>query len=293
MDPQAYPYVLLLGVLFGTTLLASRFSVGQYSALTYLGLRLSIASLFHAAIYVFHIGRRRWPRDRQLWKHSIVLGIIGTAIPIACIVSSLQFLSSGMASILITASPAVTVILAHFFLEDEPLTRKKGVGVLLAMGGATLLVVLGETGLPDVRSGNPLGYVLILTGMLISSAMVIYVRKYMRDFDYVDVGSARMIVAALVVMPVSILLVGFDLSGVDRVGYLALLYAAIAGTFIAMMLQFNNIQRFGATAAVMVAYVIPVVATIGGALVLGEQITLGMLAGMALIAVGVWQINRR
>jgi drug/metabolite transporter (DMT)-like permease len=59
-----------------------------------------------------------------------------------------------------------------------------------------------------------------------------------------------------------------------------------------LTLQFYNVQRFGATAAVMVAYVIPVVTTIGGALFLDEQITLGMLAGMALIAVGVWQINR-
>jgi drug/metabolite transporter (DMT)-like permease len=38
--------------------------------------------------------------------------------------------------------------------------------------------------------------------------------------------------------------------------------------------------------------VIPVVATIGGALVLDEQITTGMLVGLGLIAIGVWQINK-
>ena len=291
MNPQAYPSILLLGLLFGTTLLASRFSVGQYHPLTYLGLRLVIASLGFIVAYVFRITNRRWPRDRRLWKHAVVLGVF-TSITMTGIVASMVYLSSGMASIMITAGPAFTVILANFFLEDEPLSWRKGVGVALAISGATLLVVLGETGLPDVRAANPLGYALVLTGILVASIMVIYIRMYMQDLDSYDVTSARMIVAALIVMPISLLLVGFDLSGVNRAGYLVLLYAAIVGTIFAFLLQFYNIQRFGATASVMVAYVIPVVATIGGALFLGEQITMGMLAGLVLIAIGVWQINK-
>ena len=291
MNPQAYTAILTLGFLFGTTLLASRFSVGQYDPLTYLGLRLTIASLGFIAVYVFRITNHRFPRDRRLWKHAVALGIF-TSITMTGIVASMVYLSSGMTAIMITAGPAFTVILAHIFLGDEPLTWRKGVGVVFAISGATLLVVLGETGLPDVRSGNPLGYALVLIGILTSSIMVIYVRKYMQDLDYYDVTSARMIVAALIIMPLSVLLVGFDLSGVSRAGYLVLLYAAIPGTFFAFLLEFSNIQRFGATASVMVAYVIPVVATIGGALFLGEQITVGMVAGLVLIAIGVWQINK-
>ena len=42
----------------------------------------------------------------------------------------------------------------------------------------------------------------------------------------------------------------------------------------------------------MTAYVIPVAATLGGALLLMEQITTGMLGGMALIILGIAIINR-
>jgi len=42
----------------------------------------------------------------------------------------------------------------------------------------------------------------------------------------------------------------------------------------------------------MPLYVIPVVASLGGALVLDEQITTGMLAGTGLIAAGIALINR-
>jgi drug/metabolite transporter (DMT)-like permease len=43
----------------------------------------------------------------------------------------------------------------------------------------------------------------------------------------------------------------------------------------------------------MTLYVIPVVASVGGILVLGEKITGGMMVGIGLIVVGIALINRR
>ena len=292
MNTKANAYVLLLGTLYGTTLVISRFSVGQFNPTTYIGLRLVLSSLGFAVIYGLGIGKRSWPRGRQLWKHASIMGVLGTAIPMTGIVASLQYLSSGLTSILITVSPALTVVLAHFFLTDEKLTRLKGSGVLLALGGAILLAVMGETGLADVEAGNPIGYVFVFGAMIFGSASTIYTRKYMQNLDALDVTGIRLFVAALVVMPLSVAFIGFDVSAVDTQGISALVYAAIVGTFLGMLFSFYNIQRFGATAAVMSAYVIPVIASLTGILLLGEQITLLMFGGMVLIGWGVWMINR-
>jgi drug/metabolite transporter (DMT)-like permease len=286
LPPQALPYILLLGFLFGSSLVASRFSVGQFQPVTYIGIRLVLASLCYVATYTF-VRRRTWPRSASLWKRAALQGVFGTAIPMVTVISSLQFQSAGLTSVLMTASPAVTVLLAHFFLPDESLTPMKGAGVSLALGGAVLLVMLGESGLPGVSQANPLGYGLVALGILSGSSMTIYARKYMRNYDFFDVSSVRMFTAALVVMPLSALMVGVDLSGVDGRGCTVLLYAALAGTFIGQMLSFYSIKRFGATAASMPMYIIPVVATLGGALLLGERITGGMLVGMTLIAAGI------
>lgn len=292
MSPQALPYIILLGILFGSTLVASRFSVGQFQPLTYIGLRLTLAGACHAVIYLVSRGRQ-WPRNRLLWRRSAVLGIFATALPMTAIVSSLQFQSSGVTSVLITTSPALTVLMAHFLLPDEKMTRRKGLGVLLALAGALLLAVRGESGLPDVERANPLGYVLVLGAMVSASASTIYARKYMADLDTFDVASVRMWVAALAIMPLSLLVVGFDLSQVNLRGYEALLYAAFVGTFAGMMLAFYNIQRFGATASAVTAYIIPIVATLGGVLLLDETITTAMIFGMVLIVGGVAIINQR
>lgn len=292
MSAKSLPFITLLAIFFGTTLVASRFSVGQFAPLTYVGLRLLIASLCYVVIYAIS-SRRKLPRDRRVWLHSPILGVFSTALPMTFIVSSLQYQSSGVTALLLTVGPAVTVIMAHFWLSDEKLTPRKTLGVGLAVGGAGLLVILGETGLPDVSRADPTGYFLVLTAMVIASAMTIYARKYMSDLDWFEVGSVRMWTAAIVMIPLSLLIAGFDLSNVNAQGYMALLYAALIGTFAGMMLAFYNVKRFGATAAAMTANLIPIVAIIGGALFLGETITTGMIFGMILILSGLAILNQR
>jgi drug/metabolite transporter (DMT)-like permease len=292
VSARSLPYISLLAIFFGTTLVVSRFSVGQFTPMTYVGLRLLIASLCYAVIYTLSRSRKL-PKDRRVWIHSSVLGVFATALPMTFIVSSLQYQSSGVTALLLTAGPAITVVMAHFWLPDERLSPRKIVGVTLAVGGAALLVILGESGLPDVGRANPTGYILVLAAMLVASGMTIYARKYMRDLDWFEVGSVRMWAAALVVFPLSLLFVGFDLSNVNLQGYVALLYAAFVGTFSGMLLAFYNVKRFGATAAALTANLIPIVAIFFGAFLLDETITIGMILGMILILSGIAILNQK
>jgi drug/metabolite transporter (DMT)-like permease len=289
---DALPYILLQGLLFGSTLIVSRFIIGQLHPITYIGLRMVLASLGHIALYLLDRRRRRWPTDARLWRRAALLGV-GTVVPMMAVVSALQYQSAGLTSVLLTSSPAITVLLAHFFLPDETLTARKGTGVALALGGALLLAMRGESGLPDVEQASPLGYGLVLLAICFISGTAIYARKFMRDFDAFGAASARMFAATLAVMSFSVPFVGVNLQGVNSEGYLALGYAAFAGTFGGLLLSFHNVKRFGATAESMTTYVIPIVGTLGGALVLDERITAGMVIGMGLIAAGIALINQQ
>ena len=75
-------------------------------------------------------------------------------------------------------------------------------------------------------------------------------------------------------------------------GYATLIYSALAGTFGGILLEFRIIQRFGATTTAITANLIPIVALIGGALLLDERITPGMVAAMVMILGGVTIITR-
>jgi len=283
-------WVLLLSFLYGSTMVASRFSVGQYDPRTYISLRLLLASGIHIAVYLFS-KQREWPKDKKLWLYSIGLGIGGTLIPMTAMVSSLQYQSTGVTAMLITLTPAMTVLMAHFFLEDEFLSWRKAIGVIVALCGAALLLVRGETGLAELAQADWRGYAWALSGMIAGAASGIYARRYLRHADAWDVTSIRMFSAAATLSTITYFTVGYEMDNVNLMGYGALLYATLTGTFLAMWLSFYIIKRYSATAAAQTSYAVPVISTTLGAFLLNEQVTSGMLVGMAIIVVGIALIN--
>lgn len=291
MTVQAIPYVLLSGLLFGTSLIASRFALNEFAPVTFTGLRLALASLGFLALYV--VGRRRnpWPSNRLLWRHALLLGLVGTALPILGTVLALQFLSSGVTAMLVTVGPAITVLLAHFLLKDEQLTGRKIAGILLALSGALMLAVRGESGLPTVVRAGPEGYLLIFGVMVCVGVSTIYIRKYMDGYRIIDVSSTQMFVAAILVFPVALYTTDLSTTETTWRGGAALLYGSVAGTLFGLTIFNYNVKRFGATAAAMTQYVVPIVAAAGGIVMLGERVTAPMLLGITVIALGIGLIR--
>jgi drug/metabolite transporter (DMT)-like permease len=244
-----------------------------------------------ALIFTLQIGKRGWPKGLKIWKGGFVLGVLGTAFPLVAIASSLLYISSGLASILIAINPAITILMGHFLLADEPLTRRKVIGVILALGGCVLLVILGESGLPDIEHVNPLGYIFVLSAILMISTMRVYARKYMNSFETFDITGIRMFTGGMILTPVYLFFEGFDMSRVNIQGISALIFVTIVGTFLGYLLSFRNIQRFGVTAAASTEYIIPVVALLTGFLFMDEKITWGMISGILFIIFGTWVIN--
>jgi drug/metabolite transporter (DMT)-like permease len=292
LNPKSLPYILLTGLAFGTGLVVSRFGLSQFDPYLYTGLRLGLASLGFVAIYLLD-RRRAWPLNPRMWRYTAVMGILGTALPMTAMLLSLQFLSSGLAAILITTGPAIIVVLAHFFLADEFLTARKSLGVMLALGGAILLAIRGESGLANSGQSSLTGYLLIGLVLLSTGFLTIYARKYLREFDTIDVTFIQIFIAAVVMIPVALLLAGLDFQRVTSQGWLAILYSAAVGNVIGFLSYFHTIKRFGATAAAMTGYVVPVVASLAGTFLLDEQITGGMVGGMAIIVAGLVILNSK
>lgn len=291
MHTKAFPFIGLLSLFWGTNIVASRFGIGEFDPYLFIALRLLIASLFFWPIYF--MSGRPWPTDLNLWRHAAVSGVVGVAIPMTFFILSLQYQSSGMASILVTASPALMVIAAHLFLPDERMTRNKALGVALALFGSLLLVWRGESGLAGVGRASPLAFVLILIGQFFDIATAIHIRRRMLDMHPMAVTGIRLSVGALVMLAVSLAVTGFSWPSITTAGYFSLGYAALIGALAGQFLAFYVTRRFGATAFALTSYLTPVVATTFGVFALGEIVTWVMLAGVALIGGGIHLINRQ
>lgn len=292
MDPKASPYVLALGLAWGLNLVFSRFGISEFNPYVFIGLRLLIATAIFAGIYAVS-PTRHWSRNPKLWRDATIVGIFGTALPFAGFVGALQFQSAGLTALLVTTAPAIMVTVAHFLLDDARLTRATVVGVLTALGGAILIIALGESGLPDVSAANPIGYAMVYGALLLDAFVAVYIRKYMQGADAFDVTSSRLTVAALVIAPLAIWLHPPVLTQITLRGWGALLFTATVSTVVAQLLAFYITRTFGTTTIAMVSYVVPLVAILFGVLLLGETVTMGMGVGMVLIVLGVLIVNKR
>jgi drug/metabolite transporter (DMT)-like permease len=290
MHTKAFPYIALLSLFWGTNIVASRFGIGEFDPYLFIALRLAIATLFF--VLVMAVNGRRWSTDRHIWWHAAVSGVLGVAIPMTSFILSLQYQSSGVASIFVTASPAIIVIMAHFFLPDEKMTRNKALGLLLALLGALFLVLPGESGLANVNRASPLGFILVMVGLVAEAINTMFVRRRMKEMDPMSVTGIRLLVGAIIVAAVALLVGDFSFTAVTLAGYFSLSYAALIGALAGQFMAFYIMRHFGATAFSLTSYLIPVVATTFGVLLLGEIVTWGMIRGILFIGGGIYLINR-
>jgi drug/metabolite transporter (DMT)-like permease len=128
-----------------------------------------------------------------------------------------------MTSLLMMTESAITVLIAHVFLQDEVLNRHKWSGVLLTFGGETFLLIPRESGLAELEKASPLGYGLVTLAMMSNSGMTIIARKYLRHFDSLNVTIIRLWVGALVLMPLYAFSATTEFNRVDNGGLPALL----------------------------------------------------------------------
>ena len=291
MNVQALLFLILNGALYGSLSIASRFSLGQFNPVGYSSFRFILASLAYLSFYIFRVKGRKFPTDKVLLKRSILFGIFGDALQVTLIVFSMMYISSGLAATLITFFPVIVVLLAHFFLPDEPLNLLKIVGVLVAMAGTLLMTLTGQTGIAGNTSSGLPGYLFMLGAGLVSGLSSIYARKKMTGFDTFDTTSIRMLSGAVSVTLFALIFGGLDVSRVNMTGVMVLVYASFV-LFTGFFLSFLIIKRFGVTPLAMSSYVQPVVAGVGGVLLLHETFTGIMLVGVVLIVAGVIIINR-
>jgi drug/metabolite transporter (DMT)-like permease len=283
--------VLLLALLSGASIVFLRMGVIVIPALALVSLRLAVASVaFTAAVLVF---RSRLPCGVGVWRDIAVVAVTLTVVPIVAFTLALQFISSAVASILIALVPLLTALMAHFWLPDERLNPGRVAGLVAAFGGVVLLILTGTTGLAPLDTPlDPRGFVLVIVAALAVAVAGVYSRQRLRGVDTLIVTAGQTVLGLAMVLPLALAFSPVELGAITWRGWLAVGWSGLLDSFAGFFLFMTMIQRFGPTLATLPWYVTPIVSAGLGALLLGERITLPLLAGSALILLGVYLASR-
>jgi len=122
----------------------------------------------------------------------------------------------------------------------------------------------------------------------------VYMDRFLvrRGMSPITLSACQLLVAAAL-LAVALPLSGAGAPQVSAVSLVSLVILGVFGTGVAYVLNYQIITSEGATVAATVTYLLPVVAIVLGVVVLGETVTISVLAGIALVLAGVALTRRR
>ncbi len=219
--------------------------------------------------------REPLPRDRKVYGHLFVMGVLNIAIPFSLITWGETSIDSALASIINASVPLFTILIASLVLVDEPITVNRLVGLLVGFGG---VLVLTSRAFGEGTSGSLPGELAMIGSSISYAAGNVYARHNVRGLRPM-VQAFFQVFFALVIT--TILAFAFERPfALNWTGssIFAVVWLGLLGSGLAYLCFFWLLARWGSTRSSMVAYLLPVVGIVLGFLVLNETIDARVLA---------------
>jgi drug/metabolite transporter (DMT)-like permease len=291
MTAREWGLLALLSLLWGGSYLFVGVAVKEIPPLTLVTLRVGLAAaLLWAGAPILGV---RFPRTAKAVAALAVLGFGNNALPFALITWGQTHLASGLASILIAATPLFTVLAAHILTAEEKLSGLKLFGTLAGMAGVAWLIG------PDLLSGgatnNAFAEIVVLAAALCYALSAIFARRMPSlGLKPIDVAAGQSTAATVFLAPLALVVDRpWTLPTPDGPVVASVLAIAALSTALAYIVYFRILAGAGATNVLLVTLLTPATAVILGALFLHERLLAHQFLGFALISSGLAFIDGR
>ena len=286
--PVSAPLALVgVAVLWGTSLVATKPVLAAVPPLT-----LSLVRVVVALAVLLPLVRRAGRRPAR-GREAALLGLTGVALAIVCQNLGLRHAGAADASLILGGGiPVLTVGLAALVLRER-LTRRALAGAGASLVGVATLVLIGDRGGRDALAASLLGDGLLLAAALALAAHTVIGRRAFAGGDLLPLLAGSFGYGALFLLPaaaVEVARVGLAWPPLPVVGLI--LYLGAGCSALALALAAYGLARLEAGRVAVILNLEPVVGVGVAALLLGEPVTAGHLAGGGLIAAGAWLASR-
>ncbi|WP_137843245.1 DMT family transporter [Microbacterium sp. 2FI] len=213
----------------------------------------------------------------------LAFGAIEMAGPFVLLAHAEQTLSSGLTGLLVATVPLFAAMIALGGGDRSVLTPARSIGLFIGFAGVAVIVVG-----PGLAIDGGAGLVAIGEVLLVAVCYAIapfIVARQLKDVPALGSVTVALLAVGIVYLPIA-LLTQHEVPTVRST--VALVLLAVLCTAVAFIVFFALIARVGPVRAPLFTYVNPVVAIVLGILILGEEITLGLIVGFPLVILGCW-----
>ncbi len=244
---------------------------------------------FLALLIVSLIMKRDLAGHAKHWFAFLVFAILGIAF--LWIVTALgeEYITAGLTSVLVTVSPLVTFIITVFILRSEEFSLLGVIGLLVGVVGLVLVV-----GIHNILGGSStlIGALLITSGYAVFAINGIIAPKLASGTDPIASSTYYTGFATVILWVFAFIFESPLKTHLTESNVAAEIFMGVFSFASGFVVYYWLLNRVGAFFSSMTFYLIPVVGTVGGFLVLHEKIILTQVVGILIVFVGVYLINR-
>ncbi|WP_435063769.1 DMT family transporter [Halobaculum sp. EA56] len=281
---------LALGVFWGGSFPAIEVALRELSPILIGAYRFDVGALVMLG-YVFWRSEDPLPRARaDVWA-VLVAGLLFVVVNIVFLAYGQVYTTGGIAAIVYSLNPILTTFFAVWLLGEGSLDLRGYVGVVLGVVGVALVAQPSPS---DLAGDTTIGVALVFVAAVAVSFGSVATRWLEPESEALPRTAWGMALGAVVLHVLSVL-AGEPQPGPSTLSPAvigSLLFLGVFASALGYAIYFGLLDLLGPFEINLVSYVVPVVATVAGALLLSEPVTPLTLVGFVVVVVGFALVKR-
>lgn len=275
--------LIVLALIWGSSFVWIKIGLRGFTPMQVVFLRCLLGAIVLLAIGRLH--RLRLPSHPVLWSHFVVTAAVGNVAPFFLFGVGEQSIDSNLAGILNATTPLWTVALAALTRTERAISPARALGLLLGLVGA--IVIFAPWQLSTGAANSVPGETACLVAAVLYGVHFVYAGRFLtsQGLDPIVLSTGQLTAAA--VLSVLVLPIGWQIPHPQGDALASVAVLGVLCTGIAYILNFRLLTDDGPTVTSTVTYLIPVAAVLFGTALLGESVSLRVLAGMIVVLAGV------
>lgn len=279
--------LIYVSVAWGLAFVLIKFAEETISPLTVQAVRATIGFL---SLLILSIVLRRDLRGHaRHWFAFLVFAVLGVSY--LWIVTGLgeEYISAGLTSVLVSVTPMVTFIITVFILRNEAFSFSGLTGLIVGVVGLVLVI-----GINNILGGGSTltGVLLIVSGFSVFAVNGILAPRLARGTDPIVATTYYTGFSIFVMWVFAFLFEKPFQSDFNTENILAEFVMGIFCFASAFVVYYWLLNRAGAFFSSLTFYLLPIMGTVGGYLILNEKINATQFLGIIIVLIGVYLINR-
>ena len=274
-----------LGIVWGSTFLFIELALQGITPLWLTSARIVFATIITSIIWLMR-GGKLFITEETAWLRLGIIGIISTALPFQLISWGQQYVTSSFAGLAMASMPLFVLPLAYFFNTNEVLDRSKFIGVMIGFLGIFILFS------PDFTVSNNTSILLIFGKLACILAAFCYasnsiLMRKLPKIDPVGLAAVSLLIGSLWVVMWALAIEGPP-PKISRETSLILILLGLLPTALANLIRVLLIREAGPVFLGITNYIVPLWASIMGALILKETLTIEFYLAATITIAGIY-----